>query len=77
MFDFADADSDGRLSFREFEVVVDVNVMHMYIENYENKIGAQQQRDEYMIVYDYQPMQIKPGYGETEGAPNCGKTTHI
>ena len=30
MFDFADADSDGRLSFREFEVVVDVNVMHIY-----------------------------------------------
>ena len=30
-----------------------------------------------MIAYDYQPMQIKPGYGETEGAPNCGKTTHI
>ena len=45
--------------------------------HYENKIGAQQQQDEYTIVYDYQPMQIKPGYGETEGAPNCGKTTHI
>ena len=42
MFDFADADSDGRLSFREFEVVVDVNVMHLIIlENYENKSKQQ------------------------------------
>ena len=30
-----------------------------------------------MIAHVYQPMQIKPGYGETEGAPHRGKTTHI
>ena len=37
MFDFADADSDGRLSFQEFEVVV--NVMSSKKQFCEDNIG--------------------------------------
>ena len=39
MFDFADADSDGRLSFQEFEVVV--NVMSCKKQFCEDNIGRQ------------------------------------
>ena len=47
MFDFADADSDGRLSFQEFEVVV--NVMSCKKQFDEDNIGDSI-KDEYMIA---------------------------
>ena len=45
MFDFADADSDGRLSFQEFEVVV--NVMSCKKQFCEDNIGDSE-KDEYV-----------------------------